>query len=41
MMQSADTSNAQYSLMPQLATQMSTLHLGTGSVSIFYDDNIF
>ncbi|XP_024942251.1 protein alan shepard isoform X9 [Cephus cinctus] len=31
MMPSADPSNPQYSMIPQLATQMSTLHLGTGS----------
>lgn len=34
MMPSADPSNPQYSMIPQLTTQMSTLHLGTGSVSI-------
>lgn len=33
MMPSADPSNPQYSMIPQLTTQMSTLHLGTGSVS--------
>jgi len=31
MIQSADPSNAQYSMIPQLTTQMSALHLGTGS----------
>ncbi|XP_015524127.1 protein alan shepard isoform X10 [Neodiprion lecontei] len=31
MMPSADPSNAQYSIMPQLTTQMSTMHLGTAS----------
>ncbi|KOX68666.1 Protein alan shepard [Melipona quadrifasciata] len=31
MMPSADPSNPQYSMIPQLTTQMSTLHLGTGS----------
>ncbi|XP_014234320.1 protein alan shepard-like isoform X4 [Trichogramma pretiosum] len=30
-MPSADPSNPQYSMIPQLTTQMSTLHLGTGS----------
>lgn len=35
MMPSADPSNPQYSMIPQLTTQMSTLHLGTGSVSKF------
>lgn len=32
-MPSADPSNPQYSIIPQLTTQMSTMHLGTGSVS--------
>lgn len=36
-MPSADPSNPQYSMIPQLTTQMSTLHLGTGSVSILTD----
>ncbi|XP_018309938.1 protein alan shepard isoform X2 [Mycetomoellerius zeteki] len=31
MIPSADPSNPQYSMIPQLTTQMSTLHLGTGS----------
>ncbi|KAK2588136.1 hypothetical protein KPH14_004187 [Odynerus spinipes] len=31
MMPSADPSNPQYSIIPQLTTQMSTMHLGTGS----------
>ncbi|XP_043282903.1 protein alan shepard isoform X3 [Venturia canescens] len=31
MMPTADPSNAQYSMIPQITTQMSTLHLGTGS----------
>lgn len=35
MMPSADPSNPQYSMIPQLTTQMSTLHLGTGSVSVY------
>jgi len=35
MIPSADPSNPQYSMIPQLTTQMSTLHLGTGSVSLF------
>lgn len=39
MMPSADPSNPQYSMIPQLATQMSTLHLGTGSVSIMLSFN--
>lgn len=33
MIPSADPSNPQYSMIPQLTTQMSALHLGTGSVS--------
>lgn len=36
MIPSADPSNPQYSMIPQLSAQMSTLHLGTGSVSGYY-----
>lgn len=40
MIPSADPSNPQYSMIPQLTTQMSTLHLGTGSVSIDFSSTV-